>query len=369
VESLAAGLGVDDLLILLLSGGGSALLPLPAEGLRLVDKIRTTGLLLRSGASIGEINTVRRHLSRLKGGGLARTVAPARVYGLALSDVVGDGLATIASGPCSPDPTTFEDALRILESRRVWARLPGRVKTYLEAGLAGRIPETPKPGDACFRRVTLAVIGSNRRSLDACDREAAQLGYKPLLLTSHLKGEAREVARALVAVLRECASTGAPVLPPVCLLAGGETTVTVRGDGYGGRNQEMATAAAEELDGFPLPAVAAFLGTDGIDGRSDAAGGVVDDETAACARRLGLAPPGAFLDVSASSDLFRASSEPGPQERMSPTSACSSSGERKRSESGRSRYNRVSSGSDQGARRRAGGRVGRGPCHGLGDPF
>lgn len=214
---------------------------------------------------------------------------------LALSDVIGDELATIASGPCSPDATTFEDAVSVLHSCGVWSKIPAPVRRHLEAGREGRIEETAKPGEACFRRVRVTVVGSNRVSLDACAGEASALGYQPLILTSRLAGEAREVARILVSILRECASSGTPVRPPVCLLAGGETTVTVQGDGFGGRNQEMATAAAADLDGFPVPALAAFLGTDGVDGRSDAAGGVVDDLTAVRARELGLAPPQAFL--------------------------------------------------------------------------
>ena len=297
-ERLALDLGIEDFLLVLLSGGASALLPLPAKGIRLEDKARTTALLLRSGATIAEINTVRRHLSRLKGGGLARAAAPARVVALALSDVIGDDLATIASGPCSPDPTTFGDSVSVLRSRGVWSKVPAPVRRHLEAGQAGHLPETPKPGAALFRRVHSAVIGSNRQSLSACAEEAAALGYRPLILTSRLAGEAREVARVLVSILRECASSGTPAQAPVCLLAGGETTVTVRGDGFGGRNQEMATAAAIGLDGFPVPALGAFLGTDGIDGRSDAAGGAVDDQTVARARELGLAPPEEFLAVS-----------------------------------------------------------------------
>jgi hydroxypyruvate reductase len=295
VEALATGLGARDLLLVLLSGGASALLPAPADGIRLEDKAAVTSALLRAGATIHELNAVRKHLSRLKGGGLARLAAPARVVCLALSDVVGDELSTIASGPTAPDPTTYGEALAVLERRGVLATAPAAVRAHLEAGARGERPETPKPRDPLFRRVTTTVVGSNRLSLEAAAREARQQGLRPLVLTTRLEGEAREVARVLVAVLRECVEAGRPAAAPVCLLAGGETTVTVRGEGQGGRNQELAVAAAAALAGFPVPAVVAAFATDGVDGRSDAAGGVVDDETLARAARLGLAPAAEFL--------------------------------------------------------------------------
>ena len=172
------------------------------------------------------------------------------------------------------------------------------MRVRLLAGARGERPETPKPGDPSFRRVATRIVGSNRLSVDAAAREARRLGLRPLVLTTRLEGEAREVARTLVAVLRECVDSGRPLAPPLCLLAGGETTVTVRGDGQGGRNQEMAVAAAQALDGFPAPAVVACLATDGIDGASDAAGGIADDTSAARAEALGLAPAAAFLAAS-----------------------------------------------------------------------
>jgi hydroxypyruvate reductase len=294
-ESLLRDLGAHDLLLLLLSGGASALLPAPAAALRLEDKARTTSLLMKAGANIHELNTVRKHLSRLKGGGLARQAAPARVRALVLSDVVGDDLSTIASGPASPDPTTFADALRVLRLRRLLERVPRAVRKHLEAGERGRVPETPKPGDALFGRVRAHVVGGNRQSLEAAAREARRHGYRPLVLTSRLEGEAREVARVLVSILRECVESGRPMAPPVCLLAGGETTVTVRGRGHGGRNQEMAVAAAPLLDAFPVEAFFASLATDGIDGRSEAAGGAVNRGTLRRAEGLGLARPEVFL--------------------------------------------------------------------------
>jgi len=295
VEALARGLGADDLLLLLLSGGASALLPAPAEGLTLDDKARTTSALLRAGASIGELNAVRKHLSRLKGGGLARAAAPARIACLALSDVVGDDPSTIASGPVVPDPTTYDTALDVLDRKGVREMVPAAVRRHLEAGARGERPETPKPGDPLFRRVGFDVVGSNRLSVAAAADEARRQGLRPLVLTTRLEGEAREVAKALLAILRECVEAGRPAAPPVCLLAGGETTVTVTGPGRGGRNQELVVAAAESLAAFPVPAVVASLATDGIDGSSDAAGGVADERTLARAQALGLAPPSIFL--------------------------------------------------------------------------
>ncbi len=298
VEALAGGLGREDLLLVLLSGGASALLPAPVAGLTLADKALTTSLLLRSGATIHELNAVRKHLSRLKGGGLARAASPARVVALALSDVVGDDLSTIGSGPTAPDPTSHAQALAVLERRSVRGDVPAAVREHLERGARGERPETPKPGDPLFRRVVTRVIGGGRLSVQAAARDARRRGYRPVVLTTRLEGEAREAARVLVAILREALDAAPPGARPVCLLAGGVTTVTVLGHGQGGRNQEMAVAAAVALEGFPAPAVVACFATDGIDGASDAAGGIVDDTTTARGERLGLAPPAAFLAAS-----------------------------------------------------------------------
>jgi glycerate 2-kinase len=298
VEELVRDLGRDDLLLVLVSGGASALLPSPAAGISLEDKALTTRLLLRAGATIHETNAVRKHLSRLKGGGLARAAAPARVLTLVLSDVVGDDLSTIASGPTVPDPTTYGDAIAVLRRRGVFDAVPAPVRLHLQAGARGDRPETPKPGDASFRRAVTRIVGSNRLSVEAAARAARRQGLRPLVLTTRLEGEAREAARVLVAVLRECVESGRPLAPPLCLLAGGETTVTVRGEGQGGRNQELAVAAAQVLAGFPVPAVVASLATDGVDGASDAAGGIADDTTVSRAAALGMAPAGAFLAAS-----------------------------------------------------------------------
>jgi glycerate 2-kinase len=304
VERLARSLDRQDLLLLLISGGASALLPAPVPGVSLEDKAVATALLMGAGADIHELNTVRKHLSRLKGGGLARAAAPARVVTLVLSDVVGDDLSTIASGPTQADPTTYADALAILGRRGLLGQVPPSVREHLERGRAGEVAETPKPGDAVFARVATRVIGSNAISVGAAAREARRQGLRPLVLTTRLEGEAREVSRALTAVLRECVETARPAAAPVCLLAGGETTVTVRGAGTGGRNQELALASAPALAGFPVPAVVASLATDGIDGKSTAAGGLVDETSVARAQELGLAPVAAFLAESDSGSFL-----------------------------------------------------------------
>ena len=254
---------------------------------------------------------MRKHLSRLKGGGLARAAHPARVVTLVLSDVVGDDLSTIASGPTVPDPTTFADALAVLRAPRRTRRGARGRAAEAARGRERRDCGDPKPRrPGAFARAVTRIVGSNRLSVEAAAREARRQGLRPLVLTTRLEGEAREAARVLVAVLRECVESGRPAAPPVCLLAGGETTVTVRGDGQGGRNQELAVAAAEALAGFPVPALAAFLATDGVDGASDAAGGVVDDRTVARAAAAGLAPASVFLDGERHAQLPRADRRP-----------------------------------------------------------
>jgi hydroxypyruvate reductase len=304
VLALARGLEREDLLLVLLSGGASALLPAPVAGLGLEEKASVTALLMRAGATIHELNTVRKHLSRIKGGGLARAAAPARVACLVLSDVVGDDLSTIASGPTVPDPTTYADAVDVLRRRGVWDETSAAIRGHLEAGVRAHVPETAKPEDAFFARVSTRIVGNNAIALAAAEREARRHGLRAHVLTTRLEGEAREASRVLVAVLRECVGSGRPARPPVCLLAGGETTVTVRGPGRGGRNQEIAVAAVEPLSLFPAHAVVASLATDGVDGKSDAAGGVVDQETAREAASLGLAPPAAFLAASDSTSFL-----------------------------------------------------------------
>ncbi|MBI3597691.1 MAG: glycerate kinase [Nitrospirae bacterium] len=284
---LVTGLDPDDLVLFLLSGGASAMLPFPAEGVTLRDKQRITDRLLRAGATIEELNTVRKHLSRLKGGQLAARCRPARVVSLILSDVIGSRLEAIGSGPTAPDSTTFDHAIGILKKYRLWSGAPLAVKRYLVAGRRGARPETPKPGDPLFQRVKNVIIGDNRTAVEAAADQARALGLNVFVLTTKLQGEAREAAKLFGSLAREVHRIGKPVGPPACLLAGGELTVTVTGRGKGGRCQEFALAAVKEIAGLNGTTLAAF-GTDGTDGPTDAAGAVVDDTTLLRAARRGL---------------------------------------------------------------------------------
>lgn len=314
IEDLLSATTDDDVVLALLSGGASALLPDPASGLTLADLQATTGLLLRSGAPIGELNAVRKHLARLKGGRLARLVAPARLGVLLLSDVVGDPLDVIASGPTAPDPTTWADALGVLERRGLLGAVPFAVRRHLESGLAGEIPETPKPGDPLFSTVVNVLVGSCRLAAEAAADQAREIGYRTLLLTTFVEGEAREVVRVAVAMARGVLTEGYPLPPPACLIWGGETTVTVRGSGTGGRNQEQALAAALALDGINGITLMA-LATDGSDGPTDAAGGIVDGTTASAIRRGGIDPARALGE----NDAYHALEAGGALLRTGPT--------------------------------------------------
>ncbi|MEJ5309350.1 MAG: glycerate kinase [Anaerolineae bacterium] len=287
-----------DRVLLLLSGGASALLPAPVDGVSLADLQAITEELLRAGATIGELNAVRKHLSRLGGGQLARLAQPAPVVALILSDVVGDPLDVIASGPTAPDPTTYAMAQAILARYSLAERMPSAVSTHLAAGIAGRIAETPKPGDPAFAQVSNVIIGSNRLAAQAAVAEAQRLGYNTLLLTTFMEGEAREVAKITAALAKSIRAHGDPVQPPACLVWGGETTVTVRGQGKGGRNQELALAAALALEGLPDVTLLA-LATDGTDGPTDAAGAIVNGRTAELARAAGWDPAATLADNNA----------------------------------------------------------------------
>lgn len=289
-ERLAALLreaGTDDLVICLISGGGSALLTLPQPGITLEDLRALMDALLRCGATINEINALRKHLQQLQGGGIAQLAAPATVTSLILSDVVGDPLDVIASGPTSPDTTTFADAWAVLETYGLVETVPRSIVERLRAGLAGQVPETPKPGDALFERVQNVIIGSNALAAQAAVGRARELGFAALVLSTYVEGEAREVARVAAALAKDLARHGHPLRPPACLVLGGETTVTLRGSGRGGRNQELALAAAIALDGWPGVLIAT-LATDGNDGPTDAAGAIATGETSAQGRALGL---------------------------------------------------------------------------------
>ena len=302
--ALALGAGAEDLVLALISGGASALTPAPAPPITLGDKQVMTRLLLAAGADINQLNAVRKHCSVLKGGQLARAAAPARVAALLLSDVIGDPIDVIGSGPTAPDASTFGEALGILDRFDLRQRAPASVRDRLERGDRGEIAETPKPDDSIFERVANAVIGNNQLVVDAAASRAAALGLAPHVLTRSLHGEARDVARELVALGHEIAAGRGPVAPPACLIAGGETTVTVRGEGIGGRCQEFALAAALELEGRDGSVVLA-AGTDGSDGPTDAAGAVADGDSAARARHQGL-DPRVHLDRNDSNPVFAA---------------------------------------------------------------
>jgi glycerate 2-kinase len=284
VEQLTA----DDLVFVLLSGGASSLLPAPAPGVTLADKQQTTALLLRSGATIHEINAVRKHLSAMKGGRLA-AATPARIISLILSDVLGDDLGTIGSGPTAPDRSTYAEAAQILRRYRIWTKVPSNVRARLLTGGQGGYPESPKPGARLFRRVQNRIIGNNQAAVATLAAEATRSGLQPLVLTTFLQGEAREAAKWFGALAREIVATARPARRPACTIAGGELTVTVRGTGRGGRAQEFALAAAREIAGLRHVWIAGF-GTDGTDGPTDAAGAVVDGQTLARAARLHVDP-------------------------------------------------------------------------------
>jgi glycerate 2-kinase len=287
-EELARSLGEGDLLLALISGGASALLADPAPPIELADLKKLTGALLRSGASISEINAVRKHVSVLKGGGLVELATPASTLALLLSDVVGDDPSAIASGLTAPDPTTLDDARRVLE--RYGIEPPESVAEYLK-----NAPETPKPGDPVFERVLNLICGSGRHAAEAAVAKARELGYEPVLLSTTITGDARGIASVYAAVIREVLESGNPLPPPCAVVSGGEATVTVRGDGTGGPNQEFALALAVELDGIEGCAALA-ADTDGNDGPTDAAGGLVDGATADAIRSGGIDPEEALAN-------------------------------------------------------------------------
>jgi len=292
IAQLADHVGAGDLVLCLLSGGGSALLAAPPAGVSIDDLACTGRLLLESGAPIEEINTVRRHLSSLQGGRLARCLRPAVVVTLALSDVLGDRPEAIASGPTVPDPTTYDDAVLVLRRHRLWDRVPASVRDHLIRGSRGAVTETPKPGDPAFSEDTFEIVGNRGTFLDAVVRAGAAAGWGVIRLDEAMAGEARGVGRNLGRQVVGLAS-GEP--GHTIWTAGGETTVTVRGSGRGGRNQELALAAAREMAGADRVCLAA-LATDGTDGVTDAAGALVDGETVGRVRRAGIDPTAALED-------------------------------------------------------------------------
>jgi glycerate 2-kinase len=287
IARIAGEAGADDLIVCVISGGGSALLPLPAAPVTLAEKQAATKLLLDCGASIHEINAVRKHISAIKGGQLARMAYPATVLALLLSDVIGDDLDVIASGPTAPDSSTYAAARAVLDKYGVYVRLAASVRERLEGGLRGEVEETPKAGAAPLSRTRNVIVGSNQLAVDAAAHKARELGYRPLVLSTFIEGETKDVARMHAAIAREILASGRPVKPPCCLISGGETTVTIRGKGLGGRNQEFALAAALDIAGLKNVVVLSG-GTDGTDGPTDAAGAIADGATVAKAAKLGL---------------------------------------------------------------------------------
>lgn len=289
ILSIVSSAGPDDLVICLISGGGSALLSLPVSEITLADKQEATRVLLACGATIHEINALRKHLSRIKGGFLNRAACPAAVVSLILSDVVGDDLDVIASGPTVPDASTFHDCWKIIEGYGIVAKLPRAVIKRIQAGAAGRIEETPKSGNQSFKQTLNRIIGSNIEAIHAAKITAEAKGYHTIILSSMIEGDTTEAARMHAAIVREILKTGHPIPTPACILSGGETTVKLTGNGKGGRNQEFALAAAMAIDGYEATVVLS-AGTDGTDGPTDAAGAVADHLTVSRARQMEMAP-------------------------------------------------------------------------------
>jgi hydroxypyruvate reductase len=269
----------DDLVICVFSGGASSLMVSPAHGITLEDKLQCSEILMHAGAGIHELNSVRKHLSGLKGGGLARLLQHVRVVALVLSDVVGDDIATIASGPTAPDPTTFFDCIEVFRKMGISKRVPPAVLRRFEQGCAGRLQETMKHGDADFKEIPSIIIGNNAMACTAAFKAARRMGYRSMVLTSRLEGDTEAAARLHMSIMEEIMREDRPVRRPACVISGGETTVEVTGDGRGGRNQEFVLHCVRYLAELETPGIVASLGTDGTDGPTDAAGAVADNST------------------------------------------------------------------------------------------
>jgi len=302
---LVDGMRKEDLVICLISGGGSALMPVPAGEITLTEKQQITSSLVRgSPATINEINAVRKHISAFKGGQLAKTAYPATVISLIMSDVVGDPLDVIASGPTSPDTTTFGDAIDVLRRYNIWDKSPPSIRDHLTRGREGKIPETPKPSDPVFSKVKNVIVGSNLIACEAALSKARKMGLNSTLLSTSVQGEAREVGKVLAAIGVELTTTGHPLKTPAAVISGGETTVTlVAKPGLGGRNTELALSASWTLRGREGVVMVA-VGTDGLDGPTDAAGAVVDGTTLARGEKAGLMAE-AFLSRNAPYEYFK----------------------------------------------------------------
>jgi hydroxypyruvate reductase len=294
IQRLLKESGPKDLVIFLLSGGGSALLPFPADPIELKEKQEVTQLLLDCGADIKEINTIRKHISRMKGGWLAKWAYPSTVIGFILSDVVGDHLDVIGSGPTVPDPSTFEEVWEILKKYDLLNEIAPSIWRHLQLGKEGKVEETPKPQEVVFERVYNILLGSNILALLAAKEEATAFGFNTLILSSSIEGETREAARFHTAIAKEVISSENPIRRPACILSGGETTVTIKGKGFGGRNQEFVLAGALEISGIEK-VVLLSGGTDGTDGPTDATGAVADHTTVQRGKSMGL-DPNFYLD-------------------------------------------------------------------------
>lgn len=288
LEYLQNNVYEDDTVFILISGGGSALFEVPERNVSLDDVGRLAKELMRRGADIFELNTVRKRFSRVKGGKLLRYIRARNIVSLIISDVIGDRLDTIASGPTAPDETSYGDVYSILTRRGLWNEMPETMRSIIEAGLRGELPDTPKSGDPIFSNVHNIIIASNAIALESMARKAEEYGFKSLILTSMVEGEAREVGKVIASIIKNILAYSRPVEKPVAILIGGETVVTVRGKGVGGRNQELCLSLAVSIKG--LETVAVCMGTDGIDGISPAAGAIVDGYTIDEGYRLGLDP-------------------------------------------------------------------------------
>ncbi len=303
IVKIAQDAGKDDMVICLISGGGSALLPLPAEGLTLEDKQNTINVLLACGATIYEINTIRKHMSFVKGGRLAQLSWPATFVSVILSDVVGDDTDVIASGCCVPDPSTFSDCMVILNKYGILRRIPQAVVSHIKAGISDPAMETPKPGSPYFKHTHNLIVGNNIKAILAARNKAEDLQYNTIVLSSMIEGETKDVAKVHTAIAKEVLKTGLPVTTPACIISGGETTVTIKGKGKGGRNQEFVLSAAIDIAGKENIVVLSG-GTDGNDGPTDAAGAVADCDTLKRAEVLGM-NPGNFLKNNDSYNFFQ----------------------------------------------------------------
>jgi len=300
--------GEKDLIICLISGGGSALLVQPHKEITLQDIQTTSAELLACGAAIDEINTVRKHLSSIKGGQIAKAAYPSTLITLILSDVVGDPMDIIASGPTVPDESTFEDAYAIIQKYSLEEKMPNSACGFLKRGKMGKIEETPEAGNEIFDNTQNIIVGSNRIALEAAEKRAREMGYNTIILSSLVEGESRDAAKFLAAIAKEVSRTGTPIPKPACIIAGGETTVTIRGKGKGGRNQEFALSAAMEIEGCE-GVVILSAGTDGTDGPTDATGAIVDFNTCKDAREKSNLNPEEFLSRNNSYNFFKKTGE------------------------------------------------------------